>query len=189
MKAHFDLTLTDISPGMLELSRTINPELEHIEGDMRTLRLGREFDAVFVHDAIVYMTTEEDLAAAIETAYIHTRPGGVALFVPDHLLEHFHPPYTDDGGHDGTDGRGLRYLEWTCDPDPDDNTYTVDFAYLLREADGSVHAVHDRHIEGVFPRATWLRLLTQAGFEAKALPFEHSEVEPGSMEEFVALKP
>ena len=163
------MTLTDLSAEMLELSRTINPELEHIQGDMRTLRLGREFDAVFVHDAVVYMTTEADLRAAIETAYIHCRPGGVALFAPDHVRENF-APATDHGGHDGTDGRGLRYLEWTWDPDPSDDHYTVDYAYLLREAAGSVRVEQDRHIEGLFSRATWLRLLDEAGFEAKAVP-------------------
>ena len=41
MKRHFTCTLTDLSPGMLDLSRSINPECEHIQGDMRELRLGR----------------------------------------------------------------------------------------------------------------------------------------------------
>jgi len=188
MKAHFEMTLTDLSPQMLQLSRTINPECEHIGGDMRTLRLGREFHAVFVHDAVVYMTTEEDLKAAIETAYIHCRPGGAALFAPDHLRDSFDPS-TDHGGHDGDDGRGLRYLEWTWDPDPDRTTYTVDFAYLLHEPDGSVHAEQDRHIEGLFARDTWLGLLSEAGFQARALPFEHSEEQPGSLEVFLASRP
>jgi hypothetical protein len=188
MKARFELTLTDLSEEMLALSRTINPELDHIQGDMRTLRLGREFDAVFVHDAVVYMTTEADLRAAIETAFVHCRPGGAALFAPDHVREIFYTS-TDHGGHDGADGRALRYLEWTSDPDPNDTLYTVDFAYLLREADGSVSVVQDRHIEGLFSRETWLRLLRDVGFDAKALPFEHSEEEPGSLEVFVAKKP
>ena len=48
MKARFNCTLTDLSEEMLELSRTINPECEHVQGDMRTRRLGRMFDAVFV---------------------------------------------------------------------------------------------------------------------------------------------
>ncbi len=188
MKTHFEMTLTDVSPQMLDLSRTINPDLEHIQGDMRSIRLGRKFDAVFVHDAVVYMTTEEDLAAAIETAYVHARAGGAALFAPDHLRENFNPPMTDHGGHDAPDGRGLRYLEWTTDPDPDDTTYTVDFAYLLREKDGSVRLEQDRHIEGLFPRATWLRLLEAAGFQAGSLPFEHSALGPGLYEVFVAVK-
>src|SRR5438094_2690711 len=58
LKAHFEMTLVDLSPGMLELSRDLNPECQHILGDMKTLRLGRVFDAVFVHDAIMYITTE-----------------------------------------------------------------------------------------------------------------------------------
>src|SRR5215510_3991192 len=47
LKAHFHMTLVDLSPGMLALSRTLNPECEHLQGDMKTLRLGRTFDAVF----------------------------------------------------------------------------------------------------------------------------------------------
>ena len=36
---------------------------------------------------------------------------------------------------------------------------------------------HDRHVLGVFPRSDWLRWLTEAGFQAGAMPVEHSEVE------------
>lgn len=68
MKAHFKLTLVDRSPEMLDVSRALNPECEHVVGDMRTIRLGRVFDAVFVHDALAYVSTEPDLRAVIETA-------------------------------------------------------------------------------------------------------------------------
>jgi SAM-dependent methyltransferase len=186
LKAHFQMTLVDISPEMLELSRSINPECEHIQGDMRSLRLGRLFDAVFLHDAVSYIVTEEDLAAAIATAYEHCRPGGRAVFAPDYVRETFHPS-TDHGGHDGTD-RGMRYLEWTWDPDPADSTYIVDFAYLLREPDGSVSVVHDRHEEGAFPRDVWLSLLGKAGFRPELVPFTHSEVPMGA-EVFLGVRP
>jgi SAM-dependent methyltransferase len=82
LKRHYKMTLVDLSPGMLAVSQKLNPECEHLQGDMRTARLDRTFDTVFIHDAIVYMTTEEDLRRAIETAYAHCRPGGVALFAP-----------------------------------------------------------------------------------------------------------
>ena len=68
LKSHYTLTLTDISEKMLDVSRGINSRSEHIAGDMRTLRLGKTFDAVFVHDAVMYMTTRDDLRRAIETA-------------------------------------------------------------------------------------------------------------------------
>ena len=159
------MTLTDLSPEMLELSRSLNPECEHIQGDMTTLRLDRTFDGVFVHDAVSYLTTEEQLRAAIETAFVHTRPGGAAIFCPDHVRERFRE-WTDHGGHDGKDGdpRSLRYLEWTWDPDPDDTWFVDDFAYLLREGPGEPRVVHDRHVLGLFPRATWLSLFTHVGF-------------------------
>lgn len=164
LKRRFHLTLVDASPGMLAVSRALNPECEHIQGDMRSVRLGREFDAVFVHDAIMYMTSRADLLRAMETARFHCRPGGVVLFVPDHTTETW-KPFTDHGGSDAVDGRGLRYVEWSWDPDPTDTTILVEYAVLLREADGSVRVEHDRHIEGLFPRDVWLSTMEEAGFE------------------------
>lgn len=175
MKQRFRMTLADVSAGMLAVSRLLNPDCEHVLGDMRTLRLDRQFDRVFIHDAICYMATLEDLRAAIHTAFVHCRPGGAALFAPDYIRENFRPS-TDHGGHDGPN-RSLRFLDWTWDPDPDDTTYTTDYAYLLRHEDGSIDVEHDRHIEGLFSRGEWLALLESAGFRATAVPFDHSEVD------------
>src|SRR5258708_8088539 len=111
------MVLGGLWPQVVEGSRGLNPEGEHVQGDMRSVRLGREFDAVFVHDAIVYMTTEADLRAALETAFAHCRPGGAAIFAPDHVRETFCPS-TDHGRHDGAVGRCLRYVDWTWDPAP-----------------------------------------------------------------------
>ena len=186
LKQWFTCALTDLSPEMLALSRTLNPECEHILGDMRTMRLGRTFDGVYAHDAIMYMTTEADLAAAFETAFVHTRAGGVAVFVPDCVRESFaENAGTRHGGHDG-DGRALRYLTWTTDPDPDDTTYDVDFAIVLHEDGHPSRAVYDHHVFGLFPRATWLRLLHSAGFEASS--FAPGGIH-GTQEVFVARKP
>jgi hypothetical protein len=172
---------------MLAVSRQLNPECEHHQGDMRTIRLDRQFDAVFVHDAICYMTSEADLRRAIETAYAHCQPDGVALLAPDYVRENFQPG-TDHGGHD--DGpRGIRWVEWRWDPDPDDSSYVVDYAYLLRERDGSVHVEHDRHEEGLFPRETWMRLLREVGFNPKVVPLELSEVDTQTLEVFVCVSP
>lgn len=175
LKADFGMTLVDVSPAMLDVSRRLNPECRHLEGDMRAARLGEWFDAVFVHDAVSYLTTEADLAAAASTARAHCRPGGVALFVPDFVGETFRPG-TDSGGHDGAH-RSLRYLEWRWDPDPDDTSYVADMAYLMREND-RVSVAHDRHVLGVFPIATWLEVLEAAGFIAR---YEACETSDGEM--------
>lgn len=165
LKQHFRLTLTDRSPQMLAQSRVVNPECEHAVGDMRTLDLGREFDVVFIHDAIMYATDAASARATLATASRHCRTGGGIVVVPDYVRETFEPS-TSHGGEDGPDGRGLRYLEWTTDPDPTDDTCEVAFAFLLREAGGRVHVEHEVQQFGVFPRASWLAWLREAGFDA-----------------------
>ena len=167
LKGDFEMTLVDVAPGMLAVSRALNPECEHIEGDMRTVRLERVFDAVFIHDAVMYMTTEGDLRRAMETAFVHCRAGGVVVIAPDHTRELF-VPGTRHGGHDGPK-RAMRYLEWSYDPDPTDTTTLTDFAYILREEDGSVRVEFDRHVTGLFPQKDWLRLLSAVGFEPSAV--------------------
>jgi SAM-dependent methyltransferase len=186
LKPHFALTLIDLSPGMLAVSRALNPECEHAVGDMRSVRLGRSFDCVFIHDAIDYLTSEADLRAAFDTAFVHCRPGGALLVAPDHVRETFLPS-TDHGGHDGGDGRSLRYLEWTRDADPGDPTCVVDYAFLLREPDGSVSVEHDRHRFGLFSRETWLHLLAEAGFAPSRAEYPQEEL--AGYEVFVGRKP
>ena len=174
LKDRFAMTLVDLSDEMLEVSQILNPESEHHQGDMRTIRLGREFDAVFVHDAIDYMTSESDLRRAMETAFVHCRPGGLVLFAPDNTRESFQPG-TDHGGTDAADGRGVRYLEWDWDPDPQDTSTYTEYVFLLREVDGSIEVVHETHHTGLFGRDVWLRLLGEVGFDPEAVIEETME--------------
>lgn len=111
LKHLFKMTLVDPWPGVLAHSLKINSECEQHRGDMRTFRLARggQFDRVFIHDAICYMTTADDLRQAIDTAFFHCRPGGALLIAPDCVSETVQPG-TETGGHDGPQG-SLRYLE------------------------------------------------------------------------------
>ena len=99
--------------------------------------------------------------------------------LPDCVRETF-VAGTDHGGNDAADGRGLRYLEWTWDPDPADDTYLVDYVFALRAADGSVTIAHDRHVEGLFARDRWMQWFARAGLSA------HSSVDPWEREIFIA---
>jgi SAM-dependent methyltransferase len=191
LKAHFQMTLVDLSPDMLTVSQALNPECEHLQGDMRTVRLNRRFDAVFIHDAIEYLITEAELRQAIETAYLHCKPGGAVIFCPDCTRETV-KLVTRHGGHDGQgeDRRALRYLEWTWDPDPADSSYLVDFAYLLRDEFGQIRIEQDRHEFGLFSTDTWLRLIADAGFSAKLVISDNDELwDYGGGEVFVGIKP
>jgi hypothetical protein len=153
------------------VSSELNPECEHVVGDMRTVRLGRQFDAVFVHDAIDYMTTPSDLAAAIRTAFEHTRPGGIAVFVPDSVRRPGEVAEDEDDLWDGEspDGRAVRVMEWDWDPDPDDDWTQTEYVFLLRDSDGRVRAVHESHRTGWFTEATWMATLRDAGFHPETV--------------------
>jgi SAM-dependent methyltransferase len=76
LKDRFTLTLTDRSPAMLAVNKRANPECEHIPGDMTSLDLGRQFDRVLVHDAIMYATEPDMVQATLRTAARHCRTGG-----------------------------------------------------------------------------------------------------------------
>ncbi|MCU1344827.1 MAG: hypothetical protein JWL70_1093 [Acidimicrobiia bacterium] len=187
LKGHFAMTLCDLSDSMLDVSRQLNPECEHHQGDMRTIRLGRTFDAVFVHDAIGYMTLEADLASAMDTAFVHCRPGGMAVFVPDSIRETYETN-TSHEGHDGADGRAVRFLIWEWDPDPTDTCTLTEYSFLLREVDGSISTLHETHRLGLFGRDDWLRLLASAGFQPRVLT-EVTTEDRSPREFFVAQRP
>ena len=178
LKHRFEVTLSDMAPAMLALSRELHPECDHHLADMRTLRLGRLFDAVLVHDAIMYMTTEDDLSAVIATAAAHLRPGGAAVFAPDCTRDNFreHTDLIEEAAGD----RALRCLAWAWDPDPHDSTFVTEYAFLLRDG-VTVQAVHDRHLEGLFSQATWLRLLDGGGFDVTL--FERPLDEEGAFDQ------
>jgi SAM-dependent methyltransferase len=164
LRDRFALTLTDISDDMLAVSRRLNPRCRHVRGDMRTMRLARQFDAVLTHDAVDYVTTQHDLALVIATAFAHCRPGGIAVFVPDYVKDDFRAlTGGGGGGADGT-GRQATFREQTWDPDPADDWVQAEYEFILREADGAVQVIKETHRLGTFSREVWRRLLTDAGF-------------------------
>lgn len=172
LKKHFTMTLVDLSPQMLEVSKKLNPECEHIAGDLKEIRLKKQFDAVFVHDAINYMATEKDLLKAIQNCANHCRSGGVVLIVPDFFKETFKTS-THHGGHDA-DGKGLRYLDWAYDLNPTDSSYISSMVYMIRDGAHPLVVESDQHVCGLFNQETWLRLFQTAGLKPEIILIPHS---------------
>lgn len=174
-KQHFSMVLTDLSPDMLGISRKLNPECEHIQGDMRDLDLGSRFDLVFIHDAIMYLTTAEDLLKVMDNAKRHLNENGMLLIVTDQFKETYQTR-TDHGGID-QGKRGMRYLEWTYDSDPDDHMTETEYVYVMRDEDGNVFREYDRAESGLFSMAEWEGMLAQAGFKAHFEQVEYTSIE------------
>ncbi len=187
LKQRYQMTLTDLNESMLAQSQQLNPECEHVVGDMRTLALHREFDVVFVHDAIDYMISESDLARTFRTAYQHLRNGGVLVCVPDHVRERFEPG-TDWGGSDSPDGRSIRFLEWTPAIDRHATVGVTLYSFLAIDHEGKVFNFAEDHRFGVFPEATWVSLLTSEGFRVDVVDEPGVEDDRTPRRVFVATK-
>lgn len=162
LKNHFQLTGVDLSEGMLANARRLNPEVEYWQGDMRTVRLGRTFDAVMVADSIDYMLTEADLRAAFETAIVHLKPGGVFCTYAEDTTERFQQNSVKTFAHNHPDV-DVAFFQNAYDPDPTDSTFECTFVWLIRR-NGRLEIETDRHVIGLFPLATWVRLLKDVGF-------------------------
>ncbi|GAB4342524.1 MAG: hypothetical protein Kow0099_20180 [Candidatus Abyssubacteria bacterium] len=130
---------------------------------MRTLHLNRTFDAVFMNDSIVYMTSREDLLAVFRTAYKHLRPGGVMVVCAEFVKEQFKQNATSvaiikDAHLD------VAIIENNYDPNPIDDTFETTFIYLIRDH-GILTIEHDLHVIGLFSLDTWRDLFKQSSFE------------------------
>ena len=79
----FDVEGVDLSGSMMEAARRRVPGAVLHEGDMRTFRLARRFDAVVcLFSAIGYMRTPAALATALDTMRDHLVDGGVLVVEP-----------------------------------------------------------------------------------------------------------
>jgi SAM-dependent methyltransferase len=165
LKRHFSVTGVDISPAMLSLAQSLNPEVSYLLGDMRSIRLEQRFDAVLIADSIAYMCSEEDLLAAFETAFFHLKVGGIFVTYAEQTKETFQQNCTSVSTHRAGD-REITFIENLYDPDPSDTTIEMTFLYLIRQ-DGMLEIETDRHMAGLFPRQSWPSKLREAGFEVE----------------------
>jgi SAM-dependent methyltransferase len=168
LKRHFAVTGVDVSPGTLALARASNPDVEYLEGDMRTLRLGREFDAVIIPDSIDYMVTRDDLDAALHTAALHLRPGGAVLVVakPAETFRDNNFAYVGE-----REGVHITVLENNRVDPARPGCYEATLVYLVRRA-GELSIHTDRHLLGLFPRQAWDEAFVAAGLDMSAEPLE-----------------
>jgi len=158
-KRHFAVTGVDLSVGMLNKARKAHPDIEYIEGDMRTIRLNRQFDAVAIPDSIDYVASQEDLQQAIQTAVIHLKTGGVLLVVAktEEIFQNNNFAYAGE-----KDGIHVTLLENNHINPFRPNTYEATFVYLIRQQ-GELTIHTDHQVLGLFSQAMWDEVFKNAG--------------------------
>lgn len=162
-KRHFAVTGVDVSQGMLDKARLRHPDIEYIEADMRTVRLGRVFDAVAIPDSIDYMSTLGDLRMAIETAAAHLKPDGVLLVVGKtrEIFRDNNFAYTGERGD-----RHVTVLENNYINRYRPDTYEATLVYLIRER-GELSIRTESHVLGLFTQQAWESVFADAGLSVQ----------------------
>lgn len=163
LKQKFNVTGVDLSSTMLEQAKDLNPECMFVQGDMRTIRLDRTFDAVLMDDAISHMSCLADFAAAFSIAHDHMNPGGVLVATPDVTFETFQQNKTT-ATQATRDGLDVVFVENVYDPDPTDEQYETTILYLIRDH-GCLRIETEHWTMGIFPLDTWRHVLRETGFE------------------------
>ena len=83
-KLGYTVTGVDLSEEMLACARaaaTGDSSLEYVQGDVRTMRLQKQYDVVIaLFHVMSYQVSNADLKAAFATARAHLRTGGLFLF-------------------------------------------------------------------------------------------------------------
>jgi ubiquinone/menaquinone biosynthesis C-methylase UbiE len=163
LKREFNVTGLDVSSAMLAQAQSLNPDCTFAQGDMRTHRFDRTFDAVLMDDAISHMNCRADFEAAFRTANAHLNPGGVLIATPDVTTETFRQNRTTStlATRNGLD---VVFVENMYDPDPTDERYETTILYLIREQ-GRLRIETEHWTMGIFSIATWRSVLRETGFE------------------------
>lgn len=180
---HYQVTGIDISEPMLDHARRLNPTARYERGDIRTMRLNREFSAVVALDSVNYMLTEEDLRAVFITAAAHLPIGGVFLTYVEHNPENFEQNKTVGSAHASGDLE-VTFVENLYARDPASGQLEALFLYLIRK-DGVLTIETDVSRCGLFPFDTWVRLLLEAGFDVRQFEYQWEE---GSLPVLVGVK-
>ncbi len=180
---HYQVTGVDISEPMLAHARRLNPAAEYLHGDIRTVRLNREFSVVVALDSVNYMLTEQDVGAVFATAAAHLAIGGVFLTYVEHSVESFEQNKTVGSAHSSGDLE-ITFVENLYARDPTEQQLEALFLYLIRR-NGVLSIETDVSRCGLFPFETWVRLMLEAGFDVRQFEYQWEE---GTLPVLVGVK-
>ncbi|MFO8191742.1 MAG: class I SAM-dependent methyltransferase [Bacillota bacterium] len=167
-KKYFTVTGVDISEGMLEVARHLNPEVDYHQGDMCYIEMGKLFDAVVIPESIAYMATPDDLRRAVFNAYQHLNPGGVLLIVAL-LQEEFRD--TNFAYSGSSEDLQVTVFENNYLPDPKGSVYEATMIYLVRRG-GELEIYSDQHILGIFSLSEWLDIFRKINVDLKQIKLD-----------------
>lgn len=167
LRQWYEVEGADLSPAMLAVARERLPRVRLHQADMRTLDLGRSFDAVIcLFSSIGYIIEPAEMRSAVARLAAHVAPGGVLVLDgwvrPDEWQDRFRP-----------------------EPDiaRDDEALVVRLAFTRRERDitnldmhhlvqtaGGIDYFVENHKLALTPTEDYVSAVETAGLAARVIP-------------------
>jgi len=166
LKDDFSCTGVDISKSMLRIARKNAKGVTFKEADMKTLRLGKQFDVIVcLLSSIGYVKTPASLEKTIWNFSKHLKKGGLALIEPSHAKSVYvigEPRITT---YDGRDAKIARVNVTKIRQ----ATAVLTMHILIAERGKDAKYFVDRHELGLFGINSTLRIMKAAGLKSKYL--------------------
>jgi len=158
----------DVSPEMLEVARTRLSDVPLHLADMRTLDLGKTFDAVTcLFSAIGHVTDAVEMRDAIRRMAAHVAPGGVLIVDGWIRPEEWRDDYRR-GPDVATDEHSM-VVRLTFSHRTGSIT-EMEMHHLVRDSNGIDHFV-EHHRLALVPTADYVSAFEAAGLSARVVPF------------------
>lgn len=167
LRQWYEVEGADLSPAMLAVARERLPGVRLHEADMRTLDLGRSFDAVIcLFSSIGHVTNPAEMRLAVGRLAAHVAPGGVLILDgwvrPDEWRESFRPE-PDIAQDDQTLIVRLAFTR------REGNITELDMHHLVQTAKGIDHFV-ESHRLALTPTEDYVSAVESAGLAARVIP-------------------
>jgi ubiquinone/menaquinone biosynthesis C-methylase UbiE len=166
LKDDFVCTGVDVSKSMLKIARTNVKGVTFKEADMKTLRLGKQFDVIVcLLSSIGYVKTAASLERTIQNFSRHLKKGGLALIEPSHANSAYvkgEPRLTTYDGKDAKIAR-MNYTNFR------QATAVLNMHILIAERGKDAKYFVDKHELGLFGINSTLRIMKAAGLKSKYL--------------------
>jgi ubiquinone/menaquinone biosynthesis C-methylase UbiE len=181
LKDDFSCTGVDVSRAMLKIARKNVKGVTFKEGDMRTLRLGKQFDVIIcLLSSIGYVRTAARLEKTIQNFSKHLKKGGLALIEPSHAKSAYVSGEPRITTYDGREVKIAR-VNWTNFRQA---TAVLNMHILIAERGKEPKYFVDKHELGLFGINSTLRIMKAGGLKSKYL---QNGLMPGR-ELFVGIK-
>jgi ubiquinone/menaquinone biosynthesis C-methylase UbiE len=166
LKDDFSCTGVDISKSMLKIARKNAKGVTFKEADMKTLRLGKQFDVIVcLLSSIGYVKTVASLEKTIQNFSKHLKKGGLALIEPSHTKSFYvngEPRITTYNGKEAKIARvnvtKMRQV-----------TAVLSMHILIAERGKDAKYFVDNHELGLFGINNTLKIMKAAGLKSKYL--------------------